>query len=106
MWEVQFVMKRGCHKDGGGFRTKDQWPQGGGAKSGGTGAARFRRGKVAFRADQHVDGGNHRLLFGLRDESGEGAGLRLKGADDAGDGRGQIRGGQKSIERCGFGDFG
>ena len=98
MGKVKFVMQGGGDKDGGGFRTENQGAEGGGAETGGAGAANFSRAKITLRTDENVKSRGNTLIFCVGDQGGKGASFRLKGADEAGDGRGGIRSGQKGVE--------
>ena len=105
MRQVEFVVQGGGDKDGGGFRTENERAKGGGAEAGGAGTTDFGRTEVTFRANKNVESRDGALIFCVGDQGGEGAGFRLEGADDAGDGRGGIGSGQKGVEGSGLGDF-
>jgi hypothetical protein len=54
MGQIEFVVKDGGDKEGGGFGAKDEGSERGRLKSSGAGTADFGGGKISFRADEEI----------------------------------------------------
>jgi hypothetical protein len=54
MGQIEFVVKDGGDKEGGGFGAENEGSERGRLKSGGAGTADFGGGKISFRADKEI----------------------------------------------------
>jgi len=78
MGQIEFVVKDGDDKEGGGFGAKNEGSERGWLKSGGSGTADFGGGKISFRPNEEIQRWGFPCLSNCRQQCGQGFGFGLE----------------------------